>query len=130
MNSFALLITAAPLESASETAFQFSLAVLKKAHTIRHIFFYQNGVYHGNRLTYLENPALINRWQKLSQAYHFELTLCSASAARRGIMSEAQAQYFEKEGCNLAEGFQIAGLSVWFESVSLADRVMVFGEMD
>jgi tRNA 2-thiouridine synthesizing protein D len=130
MTSFALLITAAPLDLASETAFQFSLAALKKGYTIKCIFFYQNGVYHGNRLIYLENPALINRWQKLSHTYHFELTLCSASAARRGIMDEAQAQYFEKDGSNLAEGFQIAGLSVWFESMSSADRVMVFGEMD
>lgn len=126
--NFAILITAPPLHRSSTTAFQFIEAALKKNHSIERIFFYQDGVYHGNRLIYLENPLLINRWQNLAQKHHLELILCSTSAAKRGIMGPEQADYFEKDTHNLAEEFQVGSLSLWFESVSLADRVMHFGD--
>jgi tRNA 2-thiouridine synthesizing protein D len=126
---FAVLITASPLQSGGETAFQFIQSVLRKGHKIRQVFFYQDGVYHGSRLIHTENPILITRWQILAKEYVLPLMLCSASAARRGIMGQSQANYFEKDTDNLAENFCIAGLSQWFEAVSLAERVMVFGDV-
>lgn len=126
---FAILITASPLSSGGDTAFQFIHAALKKGHTIRQVFFYQDGVYHGSRLIHTENPAFIARWQSLAKEYVLPLLLCSASSARRGIMGVEQAKYFEKDTNNLAEGFQIVGLSAWFEAVSLVERMMVFGDM-
>lgn len=126
--NFAILITAPPLHRSSTTAFQFIEATLKKNYSIKRIFFYQDGVYHGNRLIYLENPLLINRWKNLAKKYDLELTLCSTSAARRGVMGPEQADYFEKDTHNLAEEFQLGSLSLWFESLLLADRVMNFGD--
>ena len=124
--NFAILITAPPLHSSSTTAFHFLQATLNKNHSVKRVFFYQDGVYHGSRLIYLENALLINRWQNLAKQYDLELTLCSTSAARRGIMGPEQADYFEKDTDNLAEGFQIGSLSLWFESVLMADRVISF----
>src|SRR5262245_4083928 len=100
---FAILITASPLASGGDTAFQFILAALKKGHKIRQVFFYRDGVYHGSRLIHTENPAFIARWQMLAKEYNMPLLLCSASSARRGIMGIEQAKYFEKDSDNLAE---------------------------
>jgi tRNA 2-thiouridine synthesizing protein D len=125
---FAILITAPPLHSGGETAFQFIQAALKKGHCVRRIFFYRDGVYHGSRLVYSENPALMARWQILAKQHDLELVLCSASCARRGIMGKEQANYFEKDTDNLADNFCVASLSLWFEAVSLAERVIIFGE--
>lgn len=126
---FAILVTAPPLDKASDTAFYFLQAALKKGHIINQVFFYAEGVYHGNQLIYLENPDLIYRWQDLAAQYALKFVLCSASCARRGIMGKEQASYFEKKGCNLRENFEIASLSVWFAEMHIANRVMVFGEM-
>jgi tRNA 2-thiouridine synthesizing protein D len=124
----AILITSSPLHSSSTTAFQFLQAALNKKHQIKRVFFYQDGVYHGNQLIYSETPDLITRWQTLGKSHAIELILCAASCAKRGVMGKEQADYFEKNTHNLADGFQIASLSLWFESVLSADRVMVFGE--
>jgi tRNA 2-thiouridine synthesizing protein D len=125
---FAILITSAPLHSSSTTAFEFIKAALHKKHQVKRIFFYQEGVYHGSRLIYLENPLLMERWQNLAKDHEIALILCSASSAKRGIMGPAEAIYFEKNTHNLAEGFQIASLSLWFESMLSAQRTMIFGE--
>lgn len=125
---FAILITSPPLHRGSDTAFQFVQTALNKGHLIKRIFFYRDGVYHGSRLLYLENPTLMTRWQTLAEKHALELILCSASAARRGIMGSSQANYFDKDTDNLADAFQIASLTLWFEAVNTAKRVMVFGD--
>ena len=98
-------------------AYQFAQALLAKQHQISQIFFFQNGVSNGNRLT---DPAsdefdLVQAWQHLSREHRIPLHLCIAASQRRGIVPG-----------NLAEGFVLAGLGEFSKAVLEADRLMSF----
>lgn len=126
--TFGLFVSASPLHSGSQTAFEFLQAALAKGHVIKQVFFYGDGVHHGNRLIHTENPELISRWQHVADRHAIPLLLCSASAARRGIMDKAQAHYFLKDTDNIATGFAIAGLAQWFAVAPTIDRILMFGD--
>jgi tRNA 2-thiouridine synthesizing protein D len=126
--TFGFFISAGPLHSGAQTAFEFLQAVLAKGHDIKQVFFYGDGVHHGNRLIHTENPELIRPWQQVADHHAIPLLLCSASAARRGIMDASQAHYFLKDTNNIAAGFAIAGLAQWFAVAQTIDRILIFGD--
>jgi len=127
---FALLVTAGPVtHQAAHSAYQFAKAALNKGHRISTIFFYQDGVYNGTRLSAppQDEPQMMERWQNLTKTHEVELVLCVASAIRRGILDADEAKRQHKDSDNIAEPFKIAGLGVWIEATLAADRVLVFG---
>lgn len=98
-------------------AYQFAQALLEKQHQISQIFFFQNGVDNGNRLT---DPAsdefdLVRAWQNLSREQQIPLHLCIAASQRRGIVAD-----------NLADGFVLAGLGEFSKAVLESDRLITF----
>lgn len=128
--NFTILITGNPISSqASLTAYHFAKAILKKDHTIQQVFFYQEGVHQGNKLSY--NPSdefnLLEAWQELVKMHPFDLLICSTAALRRGIHDVEQAKVYGKESSNIAAHFKIAGLTQLFEAITTADRFLKFG---
>jgi len=79
-----------------------------------------------NRAPAQDDPQSIASWQSLAAEGAFALNVCIAAAARRGVLSESEAQRHRKPSANLAPGFELVGLGVFIEGVINADRVVSF----
>lgn len=104
-------------EQGAMLAYQFAESLLAEGHQLEQIFFFQNGVSHGNRLV---SPAsdeinLVGTWQNLAQTHRLSLHLCISAGQRRGIVEE-----------NLAPPFVLAGLGEFSRAVLEADRLITF----
>lgn len=98
-------------------AYQFAQAVLERGHSIRQIFFFQDGVSNANSLV---EPAsdefnLVENWKILTKTHRLSLHLCISAAARRGVVAQ-----------NLAPPFELAGLGEFNRAVLEADRLITF----
>ena len=130
---FAILINEGPYtHQASDTAFQFTKAVIEKGHEVYRVFFYHDGVNNGTRLTVppQDDRNIQEKWSELAAAHKLDLVVCIAAAQRRGILDEGEAKRHGKgEGAaNLAPGFRISGLGQLIEMGIEADRLVVFGD--
>lgn len=125
----AVLINAAPTHQSAHTAYHFTKAALAKGHRVPRIFFYQDGVLHGNQLITppQDELNLVTAWQKLKYEYPIELTLCIAAALRRGILDATEAERHDKQHGNLATGFTLSGLGQLMEAIIHCDRFIQFG---
>ena len=117
---FGLLVSEGPYtHQASDTAYQFALAVIGRGHEVQRVFFYHDGVYNATRLT--EPPRddrnIVARWSALKSEHNVDLVVCVAAALRRGIKDEV-----------LAPGFRISGLGQLVDSGIKADRMVTFGD--
>ncbi len=117
---FGILVNEGPFtHQASDSAYHFVSAALKKGHEIVRVFFYHDGV---NNSTKLSEPQsddrnLVQLWSALAEEHGVELIVCVAAALRRGIKDDI-----------LAPGFQISGLGQLVEAGIEADRLVVFGD--
>jgi tRNA 2-thiouridine synthesizing protein D len=125
---FALLVTAAPHQENAWQALQFARAVLSRGHTLPRVFFYGDGVAHGNALLMppQDEANLMSGWQTLAREHGTELVVCVAAALKRGVMDADTAQREEKPAANLAPGFLISGLGQLAEAMTEADRFVSF----
>jgi len=117
---FGILINEGPYtHQASDSAYQFTKAVIEKGHAIYRVFFYHDGVNNATKLT--EPPQddrnIVNQWTALAKEHKLDLVVCVAAALRRGIQEE-----------NLADGFRISGLGQLIEAGIQADRLVTFGD--
>lgn len=115
-----ILINEGPFtHQASDSAYQFATAALKKGHEIIRVFFYHDGV--NNSTKFADPPSddrnLVQQWSKMAEEHGVELIVCVAAAMRRGINDDA-----------LAPGFQISGLGQLIEAGIEADRLVTFGD--
>lgn len=127
---FALLVNASPHAGQSQdTAFRFAEAALAAGHTILRVFFYRDGVLAGSRLPTLPSDEVDvgARWARWGREHGVELIVCVAAALRRGVLDAAEAERWERQGENLAEGFELSGLGQLVEALIEADRVVEFG---
>ena len=103
---------------ASDSAYNFIQAALAKGHSIRGIFFYDDGVYNATRL--MDPPQddrhISKRWSELG-ATGIDMVVCVAAAARRGITNEV-----------LAPNIRISGLGQLASMISKSDRIVTFGD--
>lgn len=108
----------------SALALQLAEALLEYGHQLDQVFFYREGVYHGNGYTYPANdePNLLGKWQALGAKYHVRLNLCVAAAQRRGVVSAESSR--DNQQHNLALGFELAGLGEFVCAVLQADRLI------
>ncbi|MGR3807283.1 tRNA 2-thiouridine synthesizing protein D [Pasteurella testudinis DSM 23072] len=108
----------------SALALQLAQALLANGHQLTQIFFYRDGVYHGNAFTYPANdePNLLAQWQAFAQQHQVRLNLCVAAAQRRGVVSPQSA--VDGAQNNLADGFELAGLGEFSRAVLEADRLI------
>lgn len=128
---FAILVNEGPYtHQASDTAFQFTKAVLDKGHEVFRVFFYHDGVNNATRLTTppQDDRNIVNRWSKLAEEHKLDMVVCVAAAQRRGIVDEGEMKRNGKDATNLAAGFRISGLGQLIEAGIQADRLVVFGD--
>ncbi len=128
---FSILVNEGPYtHQASDTAYHFTEAVLRAGHEIVRIFFYQDGVYNGTRLSVppQDDRNISDRWSALAEQHELELILCVAAAQRRGLLDDNEARRANKDASNMAAGFQISGLGQLIDAGIQADRLIVFGD--
>jgi tRNA 2-thiouridine synthesizing protein D len=128
---FAILVNEGPYtHQASDTAYQFTKAVLAKGHEVFRVFFYHDGVNNATRLTTppQDDRNIVNRWSKLAEENNLDMVVCVAAAQRRGIVDEGEMKRNGKDATNLAPGFRISGLGQLIEAGIQADRLVVFGD--
>ena len=127
--SFALLVCGAPYGSeAASQAYLFARALLNQGHTLRKVFFYQEGVLNANSLT---TPAsdeqdLVAAWRGLAQEFGVELDVCVAAALRRGVVDAAGAESAELAVANVQPPFVLSGLGQLAEAALGVDRLVQF----
>ena len=128
MQSFTLVIYGSPESQSSSTALNYARALLKNGHEIYRLFFYQDGVLNAcsfNTPTQ-EDENLPASWQALIQEGSIDAVVCVASAIKRGIVNESEAQRFELSASNLREGFEISGLGQLVDGLVNSDRLINF----
>jgi len=115
---------------ASDSAYQFTKAVLEKGHEVFRVFFYHDGVNNATRLTTppQDDRNIVTRWSKLSEQYNLDMVVCVAAAQRRGIVDDGEAKRNGKDATNLAPGFHISGLGQLVEAGIQSDRLVTFGD--
>ena len=110
-----LLVQSAPfVTSALPNALRFASAAIAGGHVVDRVFFYKEAVVIGNRFASDEDGVRAD-WVALAAKGSFELALCIAAAARRGIVANT-----------LAEGFAIVGLGQLIEAMEEGDRLVSF----
>ncbi len=117
---FGILVNEGPFtHQASDSAYRFVVAALAKGHEIYRVFFYNDGVYNGNKLLepQSDDRNLVTLWSTLGKEHGIDLVVCVAAALRRGVKDEI-----------LQEGFRISGLGQMVEAGIQADRMVVFGD--
>lgn len=128
MQSFTLVIYGSPESQSSSTALNFAQAVLKNGHTLYRLFFYQDGVLNACSFNTpsQDEENLPASWQNLIQEHNVDAVVCVASALKRGIVNESEADRYELPACNLREGFEISGLGQLVDGLINSDRLINF----
>nr|WP_086940693.1 sulfurtransferase complex subunit TusD [Thaumasiovibrio occultus] len=113
---------------AARTALCFAHQLLSQGHSLKRVFFYQDGVHNANRLVAPANDEfdLLAAWQQLSDAHGVELHTCVAAALRRGVLSAVEAAQEGIDGENLAASFEQTGLGGLSEALLTFDCVVQF----
>lgn len=106
------MVTTAPYEATTYTAFDYAETALNLGYTIVGIFFYQSGSL--NAFTAITTPSdelnMTARWQSLATKHNTGLHLCITAGEKRGIDPD--------NSSSVAEHFILSGLG---EMVSLAN---------
>ena len=124
----ALLVQGDPaVARSSRAAIDFAEGAVAAGHGILRVFFYGEGVHHGDARTGTDPRAdgIARRWQRLARGSGTELVCCVGSAARRGIRDRREAGGAGEP--NLLEGFELSGLGQLVDATLRADRLVVFG---
>ena len=128
---FGILVNEGPYtHQASDSAYHFTKAALEKGHEIYRVFFYNDGVNNGSRLTVppQDERNIQNNWTELAEKHDLDLVVCVAAAQRRGILDDSEAKRHSKDADNIAPGFRISGLGQLIETGIECDRVVAFGD--
>ncbi|WP_416394799.1 sulfurtransferase complex subunit TusD [Allohahella sp. A8] len=127
--TYSLLVMSAPLgHQAPYTAEQFCRAAIARGHRIFRVFFYHDGVY--NALSTAVPPQdaaqLPAGWRELRDQHDVALTVCIASALKKGVVDAGEAKRYELDAVTLDSHFEIAGLGDWIEATQVSDRILTF----
>ncbi|MFP6808655.1 MAG: sulfurtransferase complex subunit TusD [Pseudomonadales bacterium] len=127
---FSIVIQGAPYSSqAPLTAIYFARALLEQGHEIVRVFFYQDGVHCGNTAIAppQDEPDIRKMWSEFAGENDVELIVCIASALRRGVLDNAEADRYEKSSASLDSAFTISGLGQLIDAGLNSDRLVTFG---
>lgn len=123
-----LNIYGSPWQSnAAEDALAFASAALEQGHTIKRIFFYFDGVYHGveNQAPASDEFNILSAWAQLKEK-GTELLLCIAASANRGVLNQQEAERYEKNYPSASTLFEITGLGQWAAGFNDCEKRMTF----
>lgn len=125
---FQLNIYSPPWSSngASE-AIAFANQAQRDGHTVKRVFFFFDGVYHGlvSQAPASDEPDLLQQWRELADN-GVELLLCIAASANRGVLNASEAERYQKSIATVADCFEITGLGQWASGFNDADRILSF----
>lgn len=128
---FSIIVRAAPYASqAPSTALHVAREVLGQGHELQRLFFFEEGVHNASRLVVAPQdetdwPA---EWEALIRYHQLDAVVCVASALKRGVLDEREAQRYERGSANLRSCFSIGGLGQWLEACQESDRVLTFAD--
>lgn len=108
MAKFSLFVTSSPFDQqGAVSALNFAQAALDAGHQLSGIFFYQSGVHNANALQSVpaDEYQPYSGWLKLAQQ-GVNLHVCVSAAARRGVISAADAAEQGIQGNSLKPPFQ------------------------
>lgn len=110
------------------TAYNYVKAAIAEGHTIQRVFFYNDGVLNGSKLSMPASDEfdLHKAWCELALLHKFGLDICSSAALRRGIVDAAETERLSLDSFNLQAPFELTGLGQLAESLVTADRVIQF----
>ncbi|MCY4045057.1 MAG: sulfurtransferase complex subunit TusD [Cellvibrionales bacterium] len=125
----AIMVKAPPFHSESDFALSLIKQLVKDKHPIECLFFYGEGVYHGqSQAVALQGQhQSITDWQALIQTHSLNAIVCITAALKRGIIDTDEMQRYNKEQTNLAPGLTLGGLGQWVDAVNKADQHLIFG---
>ena len=126
---FALAVHGTPYSSqAALSALRFSQSVLEAGHSIHRVFFYHEGVLTAGSVGVAPQDELDIHagWVQLQQSAGIELAVCIATALKRGILSEEEAQRYESSATTMNPHFTVVGLGQLIEAVTASDRFVTF----
>ncbi len=125
---FVLLISSAPQSPATRRALRFAQALLESGHRLERVFFYQEAVHIASKLLVYpqDEPNIAQQWQAFIQQHQLDAAVCIAAALRRGVVDEGEAQRYQLQTSNLAQGYTLSGLGQLHEAIQQADRIVHF----
>lgn len=128
---FSLIVLGAPgAHQSTQTAYRFAQAAIDSGHTVYRVFFYHDGVHNGSLLhTPPQGEANLPKlWRELSEKHNIDMVVCIASALRRGVLNQEEADRFDRPAANLDESqFDLSGLGQLVDATENSDRVLTFG---
>lgn len=92
------------------------------------IFFYANAAHTANRLRWqsADQTDLTKQWQKLAKSNGFSLPVCVSTALSRGVSDSENSARHQLTSANLADGFELVGLSELAMMMQSDCRLIVF----
>ena len=128
---FTVMVNEGPYQhQSSDSALQFVRAALAGGHKIFRVFFYNDGVNNGTRLSVppKDDRLLQQEWSNLAKEHDLDMVICIAAAQRRGLMDASEAERQGLDANNIIDGFHISGLGQLIEGSIQSDRTIVFGD--
>lgn len=97
------------------SALNFAQAILDQQHSINNIYFMFDGAYIANSLIDMPTDEynLQAAWAQLANKHAIKMSVCAASALRRGITTQ-----------NMASGFTSGSIGELVDGCDVADRVI------
>ncbi len=127
---FSILVLNAPSSGqAGDSAWAFARAVVDAGHELYRVFFYHEGVGHGDRLATPAQDEVDRqaRWASLAEETGTDLVLCIASAVKRGVLDAGEASRHEKTAASAHPAFELSGLGQLVDAHMQSDRLVTFG---
>jgi tRNA 2-thiouridine synthesizing protein D len=126
---YSLLVLSSPSSGhTAASAVAFAEAVLRADHTLKRVFFMDEGVHAGNshRVTPQDESDTMAQWRKMASAHDVDLVLCVSSAIKRGIIDASEAERYDKPGGTVHGEFTISGLGQLVDATASSDRLITF----
>jgi tRNA 2-thiouridine synthesizing protein D len=127
---YALLVMSSPASGhGALTAARFARAVLARGHSIRRVFFLDEGTVNGSAAAIFpqDEADRLQPWVDLAQQHGVELILCIASALKYGMLDETEAGRYGKTAATIHPAFKISGLGQLVDAAAAVDRLVTFG---
>jgi tRNA 2-thiouridine synthesizing protein D len=70
---------------------------------------------------------ITHQWQQLAAHYNVQLNVCIAAALFQGVIDQQEAQRYQLDHYNLADGFNLVGLGQLASATNSCDRIISFG---
>ncbi|MCK9533483.1 MAG: sulfurtransferase complex subunit TusD [Pseudomonas sp.] len=126
---FVISVLSSSNAPSTRRALRFAQAVLAAGHDIVRVFFYQDGVLtaSNNLVVAQDQQDIAKQWQAFIAEHELDAVVCIAAALRRGVLDHSEAQRYQRDTVNLAEGYQLSGLGQLHDALQQADRFISFG---